>query len=503
MKEFRLHDSIEYFQIREKWKMVNSAIDTGKPLHTAVCDTIHNVLTQITRENFFLVHLVANVKENTFVESRIEILKSLIRPETVEARLTNFRNRLIKDFSLACAVSNYSFAQHILLIDSETKEQKKTKGPFDNMDDPRLKSAHMLQNKASDAFRNGKTTEALKLYLEADEKYPFDYGLHYRIALIYFFELGMHEEALCYFQKASRNSREKDKDVFVKSQVFIGLIFRLEAAVTGQKPLFDEAIKSVSQAFEVDSENNFVRYAMIQCILGKSAGEHSDEATEMVRDLLKKEKFFVFQMICDRAMDLYLFDLKRLIDKYINDFSSSTVVHFKKIEESLENIEDDESYLTSRTRLEELRSEYKIIVRMIGFKNFFDVSEAYSSTLKLVEDIGDSFRDIAKNKRFNELKVFVEGLISSYSTETETAGRNYKKILHDQKKTTEDLESLNINYPPAVFVEGELKPGWMGGRYFMMLKLYSGRFISIIAVLIYFATFIIAKIELTRRRTSR
>jgi tetratricopeptide (TPR) repeat protein len=414
---------------------------------------------------------------------RNELFSRVINPENLENTISEVCSAVVKNITNICAIANYSFAEYLFWLECEGADLKKYRTGT-GTEDSSVRLARTIRRRAEECYKAGNFNEAVKIFKEADEKYPGDFTVHYQLGLIYFFEKSDYHIAVEYFRKASKYSQNKSKQVFINSMVFTGLLLRLFAYASSDANMFSEAYQAVMQAYNSDPSYIFSIYALVQANTFNSASKK--EALSLIKDLIKREKYFTIQIIYDRAFDPVIDGVEALYDSLIGDALNSAAQTFAKIDERLEELSKSVKFLTIPAKLAAMKKDYEEIRKLTERKNCFEVIMASEKASSILNSLIDFLEEVKKNKAYFEVRDLIETLSKSFNEEYKESVKSHAKKEEKLTEIKAALTNINKNYPIAEAERTvkkknsdaeEIIPAtadWRKGKLFLFVRFISG-----------------------------
>jgi len=511
MSNFKLEDSTEFHQIRDRRRQISSLVNRTGNFFPGICNAVSTLIKQMQTETFPSVDTTGR----DLMPKRNDIFSQIIRPDYLETVMNEFNLSVAKFPARASAAANYSFSEYIFWIECESPELKKYRaGPAN--EDPQIRLARTIRRRGEEFYRSGTIDEAVKSFKEADSKNPFDFTVHYQLGLIYFFELADYVSAMEFFNKASKYSSNKSKHVFVHSMAFIGLLLRLMAQCTKNTDLYGESYQALVQAYNADPTYIFSIYALVQCnciITSNSAS--SKETVSLTKELIKKERFLLFQLIYDRAFDGFLPELANLCSALTSEAIESASESFRKVDEKMAELSQATKFMSVPSKMTTLRAELDEITGQYSHKNYFDAIIAGERALKLLGSIQEFLQEVTKNRAYFEMRDAVESTTIMYNEEYKEVMRQFIKFEENYNIQKQRLDEINKNYPVAEsektikkpknsttltsdeeFEYIPAKPGWHDGKTFAFIKIITGCSSSTLMLAIIMITFLVVYQEI-------
>lgn len=477
MSNFKLEYSIEYNQIRERRRLAKNMLNTSGDFAASFVNVIAAVIKQTASEKLPQDNAVE------LLAKRNELFSRVITPENLENTISEVCSAVIKNIGNVCTIANYSFAEYLFWLECEGADLKKYRTGT-GTEDSSIRLARTIRRRAEECYKAGNFNEAIKIFKEADEKYPGDFTVHYQLGLIYFFEKPDFPIALEYFRKASKYSQNKSKQVFINSMIFTGLLLRLCAHASSDVNMFSEAYQAVVQAYNSDPSGVFSIYALVQANTFNSTSKK--ESLNLLKDLIKREKYFTIQIIYDRAFDPVIDDIEALYDSLLGDALNSAAQTFAKIDEQLEELSKSVKFLTIPSKLAALKKDYEEIRKLTERKNCFDVIMASEKASSILNSLSDFLAEVKKNKAYFEVRDLIETLSKRFNEEYKEAVKSHTKKEEKLTEMKAASTEVNKNYPVAEAERTvkkknsdaeEIIPattGWRQGKMFLFIKFISG-----------------------------
>jgi len=508
MSSFKLSDSHEYKQIKERRKVVNSLLGNAiPPPMPSVCVAATAVVNQFLKPFSSQSSSMFSSDEEKEFAAKVRTIYNLVaRSETLDNKISQMNARLMKNIYDIHAVSNFSFAECLFQFDCELPDIKKYRQGGSPTEDSKMKTARISRRKAEDCFRNGQADEAIRIFKEAEEKFDFDYTVCYQMGLLYFFEKADYTEAMNYFRKAMKCAQNKCRQIFVNSLVFIGLLTRIAAVLTRDGSLYSEAYEAVSQGYKLDESCNFALYALAQC--SASMKDHSGyvgETAGLIRELIKRDRFFALQIISDYAFAPFVNEIEKIYGEIVKDMNNSGIDLFKQIDESFEKMSQVTKYVSVPAKIAALRNEYNSVLNTFNSnKNYFDMSEIIITCKETLKALQEIFQEVAKNRVYYELREALEKMTVDYQKEADEAALPYRKLEEEYKNARTALDGIHKSYPlahPAHDAEEAQKhageTAWYQTRGFVIINIVSGFLTSILFISVIISSYVAMQIEIT------
>jgi len=493
MSNFKLEYSIEYNQIKERRRLAKNMLNTSGDFAASFVNVVSAVIKQLPSEK--LPH--DNATE--LLSRRNELFSKVITPESLDNAISEVSSSIVKNVVNVCTIANYSFAEYLFWLECESAELKKYRVGT-GTEDSSIRLARTIRRRGEECYKAGNFNEAIKIFKEADEKYPGDFTVHYQLGLIYFFEKPDYPIALEYFRKASKYSQNKSKQVFINSMIFTGLLLRLCAHASSDMNMFSEAYQAVIQAYNSDPSYVFSIYALVQANTFNSSSKK--ESLNLLKDLIKREKYFTIQIIYDRAFDPVLDDIEALYESLLGDALNSVGQTFAKIDSMLEELSKSVKFLTIPAKLAGIKKDYEEIKKMIEKRNCFDVISANDKAGSILNSLSDFSEEVKKNKAYFEVRDLVETLSKRFNDEYKETVKSHTKKEEKCTALKVNLAEINKNYPVAesertvknkATNSEEIVPatvGWRQGKMFLVIKFISGCFAFTIVCAAIFIAFL-------------
>lgn len=479
MSNFKLEYSIEYNQIKERRRLAKTPMNTGGDSSTGFVNAVAAIIRQMSSEK------LPNDSAPDLLYRRNALFAKVITSENLEGIIGEVSSSVAKNVVNACTIANFSFAEYLFWIECEGPELKKFRMGA-GAEDSSVKLARTIRRRAEESYKQGSVTEAIKLFKEADEKFSGDFTVHYQLGLINFFEKADYPAALDYFRKASKYSQNKSKHVFINSMIFTGLLLRLCAHASSDANMYSESYQAIVQAYNSDPSNIFSIYALVQANTFNAASKK--ESLNLLKDLVKREKFFNIQIIYDRAFDPLLDDIEALYDSLLGDATNIVSQNFTKIDELLENLSKSVKFMTIPAKLAALKKDYEEIKKMADRRNCFDVIAANEKSGAVLTSLNDFAEEVKKNKAYFEIRDLIETLAKRFNEEYKESIKAHTKKEEKYAELKAGLAEVNKSYPvaePERTVKKknsdaeEVIPatvGWVHGKMFVAIKFISGCF---------------------------
>jgi len=501
MSNFKLEYSVEYNQIKERRRLAKSALNASGDYAASLAGIAASTIKQLTSEK--LPH--DNAIE--LLSRRNELFAKVVTTESLDQIVTEVGSCVAKNPVNICNISNYSCAEYLFWIECESADLKKYRTGT-GTEDSNIRLARTIRRRGEECYKAGSINEAIKIFKEADEKYPGDFTVHYQLGLIYFFEKPDFPIALEYFRKASKYSQNKSKQVFINSMVFTGLLLRLAGQASNDANMLNEAYQAIVQAYNSDPSYIFSIYSLVQANTFINGGASKKDSLNLLKDLIKREKYFTLQIIYDRAFDHIMDDIEGLYDSLLGDATNLAAQMFEKIDEALAELSKSVKFMTIPAKLTNIKKEYEEIKKLIDKKNCFDVIIANDRATAVLNSINDFLAEVKKNKAYFEVRDLIETLAKRFSEEFKDAVKSFSKVEEKCNELKSSLAEINKNYPIAE-PEKTIKkknsdveeiipaaPGWRFGRMFLAIKFISGCFAFTFVCALIFAVYLFMGFEM-------
>jgi len=496
MAQFNLSNSTEYKYMKEMRILINSTANFGKTLNDAVAA----VIGKMPKSKSF----ISSGSSDNFSSKRAELLNLAARHETLEDAVEKFRHDYNKSIYALHAISNYGFIDQIFIYECE-KELKEYRGGGEALnEDAKIRTARIMRRKAEETLRNGQPEEAIKIFRQAEEKNPHDFTVQYQAGLLDFFDLADAEEALGFFRKTCKYSHGKSTISFVHGMVFTGLLTRISAAETNNVSMFEEAYNAVIQGYNFDPKYNFSIYALIQCMitLAYKKENYILDARNLLKDLIKKEKFYAIQAIYDPAFDNFLDDMKGIYSELIKEMSEETFEILREVGETMDRLGKQSKFISIPEKITGFKAELNILINELNYKNIFDILKVREEGKKLLEKVQDIFQDISKNKVYFELRETVEASVIAFNEDMKETMNHLNSLEFDCSAAKKQLAELNKTYPSGndeneEAAEGISHSNWHNGTLFLIIKGITGCGFSVLTVASFLGFYAALGIEMT------
>jgi len=492
MTQFKLSDSTEYKYLKEMRSMINGAANFGKTLN----DAVSAVVSKMPKSKSFIS---SGSSSDNYSSKRAELLNLTTRAETLESAVEKFRHDYNKNIYALHAISNYGFIDQIFIYECEKELKEFRNGGEALNEDSKIRTARIMRRKAEETLRNGQAEEAIKHFRQAEEKNPHDYTVQYQAGLLDFFDLADADEALGFFRKTCKYSHGKSTISFVHGMVFTGLLTRIAAAEINNVSMFEEAYNAVIQGYNFDPKYNFSIYALIQCMITLTfkRSNYALDAKNLLKELIKKEKFYAIQAIYDPAFTNFLEDMKGIYSELIKEMSEETFEILRENGETMDRLGKQSKFISIPEKVAGFKSELDILLRDLNYKNIFDVIRVREESKILLEKIQDIFQDISKNKVYFELRETIEASVVAFNEEMKDTITPFKMLEMDYSNAKKELAVMDKNYPPGTDENGSSGDGWHNGTLFMMIKGISGCGFSVLTVASFLGFYVALGIEMS------
>jgi len=511
MDVFKLEDAIEYRQIKEYRRILVVAVNkTVTNFIPAICSSVATI-AKLNIENASSGGVLMDPADDKELSvKRNAIIAMTVRRETLDSLIAEFNSELPKNIYKIFPFSNYAFAEYVFWAECDFNELKKYRvgTPFD---DQTTKLARHLRKKGEDLYKNGLYDEAIRSFHDSELKNEYDITVLYQLALIYFFEKADYANAMEYFGKAARYSREKSTQIFIHSNVFIGLLLRIMVRSTGNHDLLNEAYQAVNIASNADSSYSFSKYALAQChsAMSSMSSSASSDAVSIINDLIQKDKMFALQLVFDRAFDRFLPEIEGIISKLLSKAVNNAADVLKTLQDSLDNIANFSQYSSVPAKYSAARNDFIKLSDQFNHKNFFDISTVLSEAKSLLTNLQEIIKEVNKNKAYFEIKAVVEKYTAKFNEEMSEANRPFTKVEDQYNRVKDQIQEMNRIYPTPEAAgadqgsdEGGGRPsgprkGWREARLFFMIKILAGCFSFLIVFFAIVAYFLISGLGIT------
>ena len=499
MTQFNLSDSTEYKHLKEMRRLINDTANFGKTLN----DSVAAVIGKMPKSRSFISSVSSSEVDNISLK-RSELLNLTARAESLESAIEKFRHDYNKNIYALHAISNCAFIDQIFIYECE-KEFKEYRSGGDALnEDAIVRTARILRRKAEEALRNGQPDEAIKFFRQAEEKNPHDYTVQYQSALLDFFDMANFDESLGFFRKTCKYSRGKSTLTFIHAMTFMGILTRIAATETNNVGMFEEAYNDVIQSYNLDPKYNFSVYALIQCMITLSFKKSSYvlDARNLLKDLIKKEKFYAIQAIYDPAFSGFLGEMQSLYSDLIKEMSEEAHETLCEIGEMMDRLGKQSKFISVPEKVAGYKREIDVLIRDINNKNIFDVIKVREEGKILFEKIREIFQDINKNKIYFELREIVETSVAEFNLEMKDTLNPLKMLEFEHEKSKKELNEMNKTYPPGNDENDESrsglpKSGWHNGTLFWIIKGITGCGFSVLTVASFLGFYLALGIEMT------
>lgn len=479
MSNFKLDYSIEFNQIRERRRLAKNPMSAGGEASAGFVNAAAAIVRQLASEK--LPHDGAP----DLLQRRNELFGKVITAESLDGIIGELSSSIAKSPVNVCTIANYSFAEYLFWLECEGAELKKYR-MGSGSEDASVKLARTIRRRAEESYKQGNIAEAIKLFKEADEKFSGDFTVHYQLGLINFFEKADYLIALDYFRKASKFSQNKSRHVFINGMIFTGLLLRLCASATSDSNMYAEAYQAIIQAYNSDPSNIFSIYALVQANTFNPSSKK--ESMGLLKDLVKREKFFNIQIIYDRAFDPIIDDVESLYDSLLGEASGAASQNFTRIDELFDTLSKSVKFMTIPAKLTALKKDYEEIKKLAERRNCFDAIAANEKSAAVLTSLSEFAEEVKKNKAYFEVRDLIETLSKRFNEEFKEAVKSFTKKEEKCAELKAALAEVNKNYPvaePERTVKKknsdaeEIIPavaGWEHGKMFLVIKFISGCF---------------------------
>lgn len=514
MANFSLNESIEYLQIKERQQFINKSIynSSGSDILNSVSSIIPVFVSSIQRPGVALISAPGSAENQI---RRDTLVKSLFTQQFLDNKAALLKNEVTRDYKLLYSLSNYCFAQYVFLLDCESEEMKKYRSLNQPNEDSRLKMARILRRKGEESYRNGQIEEAIRQFLESDEKNEIDYTTHYQLGLIYFFEKADYNESCNYFKKAAKYSQNKCNAIYIPSTIFFGLLLRMYATVTHNANLLEEAYSAIAQAYNVDNQGLMCNYALAQvCASLASKSSYAQTAKEIIKKLIKSNEFIALQMIYDVAFDGFLPVIGDAMNSLINETKNSAIDTFKEIDDSIDRISQMSKYLSNAPKLASIKNEYRLQQDRINNVNYFEMKDVEMRSKKILESFQALFQEVNENRAYYHVREIAELVVKEYKTEEDNAKVPLISLEEDLKKAIIEFDKLEKTYPPdreesiikkKIVVKGKIEVvdqkvsasiSWRKQKIYLFIKSLIGCLFSVAVIISVICMFMFMKVEI-------
>ncbi len=514
MSNFILNESNEYLQIKERLQFINKAIynSSGSDILNSISSIAPTFINNIPRPG---VALIASGASNENQLKRDNLVKILLTPQFLDSKAASFKADVLRDYHQLYSISNYCFAYHIFILDCENEDLKKYRSLNQPNEDSRLKMARILRRKAEESYKNGQIDEALRQFLESEEKNETDYTTLYQLGLIYFFEKADYNEACNYFKKASKTAYNKSKNIFVSSNLFFGLLLRIYAAVNHNSNMLEESYNAIAQAYNADNHSLMSNYALAQCCAALSSkSNYHQTAKEIIKKLIKTNEFTALQMIYDVAFDGYLNIIGDAVDSLIKETKNSAIDIFKDIDDSIDRISQMSKYLTNAPRLAANKNEYRLQQDRINNTNYFEIKDVEIRSKNILNSFQAIFQEINENRVYYQVREIAESIVKEYKIEENNIKTPLISLEEDLKKAVAEFDKLEKTYPPdreegiikkKVFVKGKIDTieqkvnasvSWRKQKIYIFIKSLIGCLFAVTVIISVICVFMFLQIEI-------
>ncbi|HNY10069.1 MAG TPA: hypothetical protein PKK26_00630 [Candidatus Wallbacteria bacterium] len=479
-------------------RLINDTANFGKTLN----DSVAAVINKMPKSKSFISS--ASPAADNLSSKRAELLNLATRAETLESAVENFRHDYNKNIYALHAISNYAFIDQIFISECEKELKEYRSGGEAINEDTKIRTARILRRKSEESLRNGQPEEAIKTFRQAEEKYPQDYTVQYQAGLLDFFDLADTDEAAGFFRKTCKYSHGKSNITFIHGMIFTGLITRITAAETNNVSMFEEAYNAVIQGYNFDPKHNFSIYALTQCMVTLSfkKANYALDAKNLLKDLIKKEKFYAIQAIYDPAFDGFLDEMKSLYSELIKEMSEETSGILREIGETMDRLGKQSKFISIPEKISGFKKELDVLINNLNYKNIFDIIKVNEEGKELLKKIQDIFQDINKNKVYFELREIIETSVVEFNEEMKDTLNPLKMLEFECDTAKKELGEMDKKYPPGIDENGDSQSGlpqggWHDGTLFLLIKGIAGCGLSVITVASFLGFYVALGIEMT------
>jgi len=356
--------------------------------------------------------------------------------------------------------------------------------------DARTKLAANIRRKAEESYRNNNIEEAFRYFWESYEKNNADFCTTYQLALIYFFERADYKNALEFFKQTKQLAATTIPQLVINSLVFIGLILRLIGKLTQNQEMMNEAYQTTSIAYFNNIECFFSKYALIQCSFLTPPQNSYADATNLMAELIKKEKIYALQILYEYLFNSYIGPCKSTLENIISEFSVSAKDVFKKIEAYVDDLALHNKYLTIPAKLVTVKNDFGKVVNQFGNNTLFDILTASQQAGEILKTCEALIKEVKENKVFFEIRDYIMGLIGKYNEDLKIINEDLNGVISQKDELKARLDKLFNTYPGASAqqviekyneqtksYEQELlpsTPGWENMPIFVVVKAVTG-----------------------------
>lgn len=514
MANFSLNESIEYMQIKDRQQFINKSIhnSSASDVLNSISSIIPVFVSNIQRFGLALVSAPGSAENQI---KRDALFKSLFTQQFLDNKAAIIKTEITRDYEFLYSLSNYCFAQYIFLLDCESEKLKKYRSLSQPNEDSRLKMARILRRKGEESYKNGQIEEAIRQFLESNEKNEIDYTTHYQLGLIYFFEKADYNESCNYFKKAAKYSQNKCNAIYIPSTIFFGLLLRMYAAVNHNANLLEESYNAAAQAYNADNQSLMCNYALAQaCASLASKSGCAQTAKDIIKKLIKSNEFMALQIIYDVAFDDFLPVIDDAVNSLINETKNSAIDTFKEIDESIDRISKLSKYLSNAPKLAAIKNECRLLQNRISSVNYFEIKDIETRSKKILESSQALFQEVNENRAYYHVRETAEEAVKEYKTEEDNAKLPLISLEKDLKKAIIEFDKLEKTYPTdreegiikkKIVVKGKIEiveqkvsasTNWRKQKIFLFIKSFIGCLFSVIVIVSVVCMFMFAKIEI-------
>lgn len=148
------------------------------------------------------------------------------------------------------ATFEWGFSELIWQIE---KQRETLQEILETLQKPLGTQAKELKERAEEAYKNGWIDDALRDFLESEEKNKYDFTIHQSLGNIYFFHKGKPEKALEYYKKAVKYAKPESEYHASLACIHVALVRYLQED-------YEAAKEATAQAIDLTPDLDFAHY---------------------------------------------------------------------------------------------------------------------------------------------------------------------------------------------------------------------------------------------------
>lgn len=500
MNKTVLQNSLEYKLLLERRAALKSLVTASNEALPPIQSIIMNFQK--------LENIVVSIYETTlikdgYLEQRKKIAELLSSRIGLDCLLTALKERALSDLEIFHSLSNYLFIEYIFQYRCENGDYKVFRNPAPN-EDNLVRAGRVSRRNAEEAYRNGQIEEALSLFKSAEFKIPEDPTINFQIALIDIFDRGDATEAVTQLKNGLKKVRGRSGSFEADSLVLMSFVSRLIYSISGEKEILGELYSMAKRAYGIDPSYNFAAYCYVQALVA-SAGADSGlllEAKSILKELVLKDKFYAFQSVFDRALDILLPDLEALYVSIGEEFSETAATELFNSEEEIKRLEMYVKYVHFPDKVNSISKDIELLREKNFEKKFIDCALCLEKSREIKKKAKEMLSEAVRNKRYNEIKALVEKVFEDYNSEVKEYNDKYSSTKEEYLSALHKAEELYCNYPssadelPQELSHRRSADDWRSGKTMFLIKFSTGCMVSLVAVAIMMIIFMFFEVNL-------